>query len=139
LGHESYERREEVHASSNRTFGFVFAAVFAVIGLLPLVFGRAVLLWSLVVCVVFLLAALAVPSILGPLNNLWLKFGLLLHRIVSPVVLGIMFFGVITPMGLVMRALGKDPLRLTREPEATTYWIDRQPPGPAPESLRDQF
>jgi hypothetical protein len=139
VGHESYDRREDLRGPSNRVFGLVFAAVFLAIGLLPAFWGKSVHLWSLPISASFLLAALLIPSVLGPLNSLWLKFGLLLHRIVSPVVLGIMFFGVITPMGLVMRALGKDPLRLRREPEATTYWIDREPPGPAPESLRDQF
>jgi len=139
LGHESYERREEIHASSNRAFGLVFAAAFAVIGLLPVLFSHGALLWALVVSLVFLVSALVIPSVLAPLNRLWLTIGLLLHRLVSPVVLGIIFFGVVTPTGLLMRALGKDPLRLKLEPRATTYWIDRQPPGPAPESLRDQF
>ena len=96
---------------------------------------RVRVFWSLV----FLVAALAIPSVLAPLNRLWLTIGLLLHRLVSPVVLGIIFFGVVTPTGLVMRALGKDPLRLKLEPRATTYWIDRQPRGPSPDSLRDQF
>ena len=87
----------------------------------------------------FLAAALVWPGVLAPLNRLWTRFGLLLHRLVSPLVLGVMFFLVITPMGLVMRALGKDPLRLQRDRAARTYWIDRQPPGPAPDSLNNQF
>lgn len=139
MGHESYERNEDVRGSSDRSFGMVFAAVFAVIGVLPLAFGGGVRLWSLAVGAVFLLVALAVPSILAPLNRLWLRFGLLLHRIVSPLILGVMFFLVITPMGLVMRAFGKDLLRLKFDKAARSYWIDRTPPGPAPESLKDQF
>ena len=83
--------------------------------------------------------ALALPSVLTQLNRLWLRFGLLLHRVVSPLVLGIMFFLVVTPTGIVMRLLGKDPLRLRYEETASTYWIDRTPPGPAPESLDRQF
>ena len=139
VGHESYERNEDVRGSSDRSFGMVFAAVFGVIGVLPLAFGGGVRLWSLAVAAAFLLVALAVPSILAPLNRLWLRFGLLLHRIVSPLVLGIMFFLVITPMGLVMRAFGKDLLRLRFDRAAASYWIDRSPPGPPPESMKDQF
>jgi len=139
VGHESYERREEIKGSSNRSFGIVFAFVFAVIGLLPLVFGGSVRVWALTVGGLFLLVALAVPAMLAPLNRAWLRVGLLLHRIVSPLVLGIMFFLVITPMGLLMRALGKDLLRLRFDKQSSSYWIDRAPPGPAPESLKDQF
>jgi hypothetical protein len=68
-----------------------------------------------------------------------MRLGMLLHRIVSPIALGIMFFLVITPMGLLMRALGKDPLRLRLRPDEGSYWIDRRPPGPAPETMKDQF
>ena len=84
MGHESYERNEDVRGSSDRSFGMVFAAVFGVIGVLPLAFGGGVRLWSLAVGAAFLLAALAFPAVLAPLNRLWLRFGLLLHRIVSP-------------------------------------------------------
>lgn len=139
MGHESYERSEDVRGSSDRSFGIVFAVVFAVIGLLPLLFGGGIRLWSLAVGGAFLLAALAFPSVLAPLNRIWLRFGLLLHKIVSPLILGIMFFLVITPMGVVMRALGKDLLRLRFDKAAPSYWIDRIPPGPPPESLKDQF
>jgi hypothetical protein len=78
------------------------------------------------------------PAALAPLNRMD-AFRLLLHRIVSPLVLGVMFFGVVTPMGLVMRALGKDPLRLRFDRDARSYWIDRRPPGPAPDTLNNQF
>jgi hypothetical protein len=139
MGHESFERTEAVKGSSNRSFGLVFAAVFAIIGLAPLAFGGTVRPWALVAGAGFAVVALGFPGLLAPLNRLWLKFGLLLHRIVSPVVLGIMFFAVITPIGLLMRALGKDPLRLKRDASAGSYWIPREPPGPAPESLKDQF
>ena len=139
MGHESYERREDVKGSSDRSFGIVFAVVFAVIGLFPLVFGGGVRLWSLAVGAGFLVIALAAPSLLAPLNRLWLRFGLLLHRIVSPIVLGVMFFLVITPMGLLMRAMGKDLLRLKFDKQSASYWIGRIPPGPPPETLKDQF
>jgi hypothetical protein len=139
MAHESYVRNDAVQGSSNRSFGLVFAVVFALIGLVPLVFGGVVRLWAIMLAGAFLLAALAFPRVLAPFNRLWMRFGLLLHRIVSPVVLGIMFFGVITPIGLVMRLLGKDPLRLHLDKAAGSYWIERTPPGPAPETFKDQF
>ena len=125
--------------SSNRVFGFVFAAVFLLLAVGPLFFGGPVRFWSLAVSVALGFVALVVPVVLAPLNRLWTRFGLLLHKIVSPLVLGIMFYLVITPMGLVMRLLGKDPLRLRRDQDAATYWIERTPPGPPPETFVDQF
>ena len=139
MGHESFERSDEVHGSSDRSFGVVFAVVFSVIGLLPLAFGSGVRVWALVLGTAFLLMALAIPRSLAPLNRLWLRFGLLLHRIVSPIVLGIMFYGVITPTGAIMRAFGKDLLRLRFDRSSRSYWVDRVPPGPPPESIKDQF
>ena len=87
----------------------------------------------------FLLAALVVPKILAPLNDLWLQLGRLLHRIVNPVVMGILFFVVITPAALLLRLAGKDLLRLKRDPQATSYWVHRTPPGPEPQSLKNMF
>jgi Saxitoxin biosynthesis operon protein SxtJ len=139
MGHESFQRDESIPLSSNRSLGFVFAGAFLVIGVLPLVWGSGVRPWSLMIAAGFMLCALAAPSLLGPLNRAWMRFGMLLHRIVSPVVLGIMFFLVITPMGTVMRLLGKDPLRLRYDGNASTYWVDRTPPGPPPQSLNHQF
>ena len=139
MSHESLLRDETIQPSSNRAFGFVFATVFALIGALPLLSGDGVRAWSLAVAAAFLAVALALPSVLTGLNRLWLRFGLLLHRIVSPVVLGVMFFLVVTPTGFLMRLLGKDPLRLRYEEKASTYWIDRTPPGPPPESFDRQF
>jgi hypothetical protein len=113
--------------------------VFSLIALWPLMFGRTVHWWSLVVAGLFGLAALVAPATLAPLNRVWTRFGLLLHRIVSPIVLGIMFFLVVTPTGFVMRLLGKDPLRLRWDRDAGSYWIGREPPGPRPDTLTDQF
>jgi Saxitoxin biosynthesis operon protein SxtJ len=139
MSHESFDRVAPVKTSSDRVFGLVFAGFFAIVALLPLFSGRSPRLWSIGVGGVFLVAALVVPKALAPLNRLWMRFGLLLHRIVNPVVLSIMFFVVVTPIGLLMRALGKDPLRLRLDREARTYWIPRDPPGPAPDSLHHQF
>ena len=88
---------------------------------------------------IFLLLALAAPAFLGPLNRLWTKFGLLLHRIVNPVVLGLMFYIAVVPVALIMRLLGKDPLQRRFDPQADSYWQPRNPPGPAPKSMVDQF
>lgn len=83
--------------------------------------------------------SLTVPVWLAPLNGLWLKFGALLHRITSPIILGIMFFGVITPVGWIMRLAGKDFLRMKFDRDCTSYWIKREPPGPEKNSLKRQF
>jgi len=139
MGHERFDHEEEVHGSSNRTFGIAFACFFGILGLLPLVFEKGIKLWAFGVAAVFLAAALLFSTILSPLNRFWLKLGLLLHKIVSPILLGIMFFGVFTPMGLFGRLLGKDPLRLCLDQDAASYWIERKPPGPAPETFKDQF
>lgn len=136
--HENMEQREDVRGSSDRTFGFIFAVFFLVVALLPLFWGR-LYWWALAVSAGFLVIAWLFPAALSPLNRLWFRFGLLLHAIVSPIVLGIMFYGVVLPTGLIMRALGKDPLRLRLDRDARSYWIKRDPPGPQPESFRDQF
>ena len=137
--HEDLSRRQEVKASSNRSFGWVFAIVFLIIALSPLVSGGALRWWSLIVSGLVAVVTMTAPALLTIPNRLWLRFGLLLHRIVSPVALAIMFYGVLTPMGVLMRAFGKDPLRLRRGGSAESYWIKRDPPGPKPESMSNQF
>ncbi len=94
--------------------------------------------WEIAVAVLFLLAALLRPALLNPLNRVWMKLGLLLHKIVNPIVMGLLFYGTIWPTGVIMRMRGRDLLRLRREPASDTYWIAR-PPGPLPETMRDQF
>ena len=139
--HEDFSREEVVEGSSDRAFGIVMAVFFASVGLWPLVFGStpAVRWWALAVATIFGALALIRPATLAPLNRLWLRFGLLLAKIVSPVVLGLLFYTTVAPIGLVMRAFGKDPLRLQRDPAATSYWIAREPPGPAPDTMKNQF
>lgn len=137
--HEDFSRTHDVRMGSDQSFGIVFCAVFALIGLYPLVGGSGVRHWALGISVAFLLVAFARPELLGPLNRVWLKFGLLLGRIVSPLAMGLVFFLVMTPIGLVMRLFGKDLLRLRLEPESKSYWIERRPPGPAPETMTHQF
>ena len=95
--------------------------------------------WALGVAAVFAALAFMWTALLAPLNRLWLKLGLVLYKVVNPIVLGLLFYVTVTPISLLMRVLGKDPLRLRRDPDAASYWIERTPPGPAPESMKNQF
>ena len=137
--HEDYGRKEAVKTGSDRSFGIVFAVVFTVIGLWPLAGNGDVRLWALGVGSAFALAALVAPASLKPLNRLWFRFGLLLHRVVNPLVMGLLFFVTITPMAWGLRLMGKDLLHRRFDGEAATYWIERQPPGPEPKSMKYQF
>jgi hypothetical protein len=130
---------DEPAMGSDRNFGFVFAGVFAVIALWPLVGGHAPRWWGLAVGAVFALVALAKPAWLHPLNYLWFRFGTLLARVVAPVVMAAVFFLCVTPMGLIMRLMGKDLLSVRRAGEAKSYWIAREPPGPEPGTMKNQF
>jgi hypothetical protein len=113
--------------------------VFLLIAVLPWLFGSHVRIWSLLVSATFAAVALVSPRLLTPLNRFWTRLGLVLHKVVSPLILGIMFYAVFTPMGVVMRLLGKDPLRLRFDPKLSSYWVERTPPGPKPDTLSDQF
>lgn len=124
---------------NERAFGLMLAAVLVVAALWPLASAQAPRIWGLVAAAALLAVSLAAPAWLAPATKLWLRFGELLHRITSPAILALMFYGVVLPTGLVLRALGKDPLRLRFDREAASYWIRRDPPGPAPDSFRDQF
>lgn len=137
--HEFQRRDEAVQSSSNRSFGLVFASFFVLLAVLSFWHGTARWPVWLALAFVSLILALAAPQWLAPLNSLWTKIGLLLHRIVSPVFLAVLFYGCVVPVGFLMRLSGKDPLRLRYEPDAESYWIRRTPPGPAPQSFRDQF
>jgi hypothetical protein len=137
--HEDFSRDHQVKASSNRAFGWVWVVVFLIIALRPLVSGGAVRWWSLILSALVAVVTIAVPALLTIPNRLWLGFGMLLHRVTSPVALGIIFYVVVTPMGLLMRAFAKDILRLRHDPAAESYWIKREPPGPKPDSMPHQF
>lgn len=126
----------EIRMGSDRSFGLVFAVIFALVGLFPLTGGGGARWWALAVAAVFLLAALAASRLLRPMNRLWFRFGLLLNRIVSPVVMGVLFFGVVTPTGLVRRLFVADPLRQRLDPSASSYWIEVSGPKT---SMRRQF
>ena len=137
--HEDLHREQRVDVSSDRSFGLVMSGALLLLGLWPVLSAKAVRPWALVAAIVLAGIAMLAPRVLHRPNLLWARLGLLLGKIVSPVVLGVLFFLVLAPFGIVMRALGKDPLRLTIDRDATTYWIERNPPGPAPGSMTDQF
>ena len=137
--HEFGARHHAIETSSDKSFGLVFTAFFIVVAAyfawqrnnwlpVPLALGAA-----------FLVLALVNPVLLAPLNWAWTRLGLLLGAIMAPIMLGIIFLAVITPMAFLARLAGKDFLRLQRDPAAPTYWLTREQQEPAPESLREQF
>jgi hypothetical protein len=132
---------------SDRGFGLVFAAVFALIGVWPALrlgwiprFDPAALrMWALAVAGAFLIVAYLSPALLNPLNRLWFAFGLLLGKIMTPVVMGLLFAFAIVPTGLIMRLRGRDLLNLKLDRPRKSYWIVREPPGPARGTMTNQF
>ena len=137
--HEDLSRKQEVKAGSERALGVVFAIVFLIVGLWPLIGDGAIRLWALIVAGTFLALGCLAPKLLKPLNWLWFRFGLLLHKVVNPIIMALLFFTTVTPIALMMKMAGKDPLRRKFDPTAKSYWIERQPPGPEPETMRNQF
>jgi saxitoxin biosynthesis operon SxtJ-like protein len=137
--HERIDRADEIRASSDRSFGLIFAAVGAALALWPLLDADPPRWWLLAAALALFAVSLAIPRVLRPLNRIWERIGLLLHHIVSPIILAIVYFLVLTPLGLAIRLAGRDPLRRRRDTSASTYWISRQPPGPAPKSMSRQF
>src|SRR6476646_10942400 len=125
--------------STDRSFGFVFAAMFTLIGCWPLTHWHTPRWWAFIVAAAFALAALVWPQILHPLNRLWLALGGLLHKVVSPLVMGAVFFLGVTPTAWLMRLAGQDVLALKRRPDLKTYWIKREPAGPEAGTMKNQF
>jgi hypothetical protein len=136
--HESFARPDDVRVGSERSFGLVVAAALCVIAAIRAWRGSPVLYFLIAAGAFAALAALA-PRLLRPLNILWFRFGLLLHAVITPIMLGLMFYATITPTGWLMRAFGKRPLSLRFDPTAKSYWVHRTPPGPSPDSLPNQF
>ena len=118
---------DDVKIGSNRSFGIVFFVVFLIIATYPLINGDELRLWSLIISIVFLSLGLVNSKILNPLNKLWFKFGIFLGKIISPLVMSIIFFLVVTPIGLLMRLLNKDLLNLKFN-NNNTYWIEKTEP-----------
>jgi hypothetical protein len=135
-----FRQRHEVVGSSNRSFGLVFTAAFSLIGLWPLLHDQPPRIWMLGLSGAFLATTLVWPTALGSLNRWWTRLGMLLHSIFSPIALGVLFYGVVTPTGIIMRLTSHhDPLRLKFDSEVESYWIERVPPGSSPSSMINQF
>jgi len=124
---------------SNRSFGTLFVVVFTLIGGYVWWKGGGAQVWWFGLSALTLLVTLIQPDWLTPLNRAWMKLAEVLNRVVSPVVLGVMFYGLFAPMGWVMRLAGRDALKRRFEPAARSYWVERSPPGPDPAGLPNQF
>ena len=127
--------QKDIKISSNRSFGIVFFIVFLIISLYPLLNSENIRIWSLIISVIFLILGLFNSKFLNPLNKIWFKFGLLLGKIISPVVMGFIFYFVVTPIALLMRLLQKDLLNL-RFNKNNTYWIKKSGPK---SKMKNQF
>jgi len=124
-----------IKISSNRSFGIVFFIVFLVIALYPLAHSEEIKVWSVIISLIFLVLSLFNSKILNPLNKLWFKFGIFLGKIISPLVMSIIFFLVVTPIGLLMRLLNKDLLNLKFN-NSSSYWIEKTEPK---SKMKNQF
>ena len=125
----------DVKIGSNRSFGIVFFIVFLLISIYPLINNENIRIWSLVVSLIFLVLSIINSNFLLPLNKLWFKFGIFLGKIISPIIMGIIFFLVVTPIGLIMRLIGKDVLNLKNN-SYKSYWIEKTGPK---SKMKNQF
>jgi hypothetical protein len=152
--HETYSHDDAEEIGSDRSFAITFAVVFGLIAAYFYFFGGPSWMpdslqsaswypktWMGLAGIsgAFLVVGFTVPSILHPFNVVWMKFAMVLNMIVSPIVMGLLFFLTVTPMAILVRIMGKDLLRLRLEKDAKSYWIERDPPGPPPESIKNQF
>ena len=126
---------KDIKIGSNRSFGLVFFVVFLLISIYPILKDGNIRIWSLIISFIFLVLGLLNSNLLSPLNKLWFKFGLFLGKIISPIIMGIIFFLVVTPIAVIMRLLKKDLLNLKFE-ENNTYWIDKSGPK---SKMKNQF
>ena len=118
-------KNNDIKIGSNKSFGIVFFIVFLIIALYPMLKGQDLRLWSLIISFIFLILGMINSSILTPLNTLWFKFGILLGNIISPIVMAVVFFGVVLPTGIVMKILRKDLIGLKKN-NKNTYWIEKK-------------
>jgi len=125
----------DVKIGSNRSFGIVFFIVFLLISIYPLINNEDIRIWSLLVAIIFLVLGIINSNILSPLNKLWFKFGILLGKIISPIIMAIIFFLVVTPIGLMMRIMGKNLLNL-KYSDYKSYWIEKTGPK---SKMKNQF
>lgn len=139
--HENLDRKQSLEAKigSERSFGILFAVVFALIGAFPLLRGSPPYWWVLLLAGILALLAWRRSSAYRRANRAWFKLGLLLAAVVSPLAIAFVYATTIVPTAVLMRLLGKDPLRLRLDPSARSYWIERSPPGPDPKGMPRQF
>ena len=126
---------DDIKVGSNKSFGIVFFVVFLLISLYPLINNESIRIWSLVISLIFLVLGILNSNLLSPLNQIWFKFGIFLGKLISPIIMGIIFFFVVTPIGLLMRLLGKDVLNL-KYSEYKSYWIEKTGPK---SKMKNQF
>ena len=126
---------DDIKIGSNKSFGIVFFIVFLLISIYPLLNNESIRLWSLIISIVFLILGILNSFLLSPLNKLWFKFGIFLGKIISPIIMGIIFFLVVFPIGFIMRLLGKDLLNLKYN-NHKTYWIEKTEPK---SKMKNQF
>ena len=138
-GHETIVRHDVIEPGSDRSFGLIVGGILAAIGAYQYWSGNSLYPWFAGIGTVLVAGGLILPRALHPLNLAWTHLGVLLGRIVTPVVMFLVYLVSIVPIGLILRASGKDLLRLKRKAAHESYWIERTPPGPPPESLKDQF
>jgi len=129
-------KNNKLEISTNRSFGLTFFAVFLIVGLWPLLNNELIRIWAIIISLVFLFLGLLNSKLLTPFNKIWFKFGILLGSIVSPIAMSVVFFIVVTPIGIVMRLLKKDILNRKFDKNAKSYWILRDKPSG---SLKNQF
>ncbi len=127
--------QNDIKIGTNRSFGIIFFLFFLIISLYPLIYDENIRIWSLIISIIFLILGLLNSKLLDPLNKIWFKFGFLLGKIISPIVMGIIFFLVVTPIGLFMRLLKKDLLNLKFN-KKNTYWIEKSGPK---SKMKNQF
>ena len=126
---------KDIKIGSNRSFGVVFFVVFLLIGLWPILKGNEIRIWSIVISLIFLILGILNSKILTPFNKVWFRFGIFLGNFISPIIMGIVFFLVVTPTGLIMKILKKDLLKLKNN-NSNTYWLEKDNSN---NSLRNQF
>ena len=127
--------KKNIKIGSNRSFGVVFFIIFLIIGLLPLLNGNEVRIWAILICFVFLILGVLNSKILSPLNKIWFKFGIFLGNFIAPIIMGIIFFLIVTPTGILVKLFKKDLLNLKKN-DGKTYWVEKKEQN---SSLRNQF
>jgi len=137
--HENFIREDEIVGSSDRSFGLTLGTVGLLVGAIKLWRAQGSAWWWLTAAAILFAAALFYAPALAPLNRIWLRLGLVLYKVINPIVMALIFVTAVVPTGLLMRALGKDPLHLKRDSEAASYWIAREPPDSPAEPMKYQF